>query len=104
MDKIKRFWEFCEEQDAERGLGDIDAQPNEEEALMKMAQMAINRHQERLLDFFHGLAKHDDDIKRILGEFRDKRNNYLPKDLRSDSNEDEKDVVAPSTADMSGPV
>ena len=53
MDKIKRFWEFCEERDSEKGLGDIDAQPNEEESLMKMAQMAINRHQERLLDFFH---------------------------------------------------
>jgi hypothetical protein len=103
MDKIKRFCEFCEERDMEQGLGDIDAQPNEEESLLKMAQLAINRHQERFLDFFHSLAKHDDDIRRILGEFRDKRSNYLPKDLRKGS-EEEKDIVAPNTADMSGPI
>ena len=104
MDKIKRFSEFCEERDDDQGLGSIDAMPNEDEMLLKLANMAISRHRERFLDFFNSLAKNDDDIKRLLGQFRDKRHNYLPNDLRRGSDTEEKDIVAPNTADMSGPV
>lgn len=102
MDKIKSFSQYCEqrdESDPDKGLGDIDAMPNEDELLLKIAKMAINRHQERLLDFFRVLGKNDDDIKRILGQFRDKRQNYLPMDLRKGSEREEKDVIAPNTVD-----
>lgn len=107
MDKFKRFSEFCgerEDQDDEKGLGDIDAMPNEDELLMKLSKLAIGRHQERFIDFFTTLARQDDDIKRMLGKYRDKRRDYLPNDLRKGSDQDEKDIVAPNTADMSGPV
>jgi len=108
MYKIKSFSQYCEDHEHEteddKGLGDIDAQPNEDELLLKLSQMAINRHQEKLIDFFTTLAKQDDDIKRLLGNYRDKRRDYLPQDLRAKSREDEKDVVAPNTADMSGPI
>lgn len=101
---MKSFSEFCEDRDEEKGLGDIDAMPDEDEILLKMAKMVIDRHQDRFLDFLGTLAKHDDDIKRILGKYRDKRRDYLPMDLRMGSREDEKDIVAPNTADMSGPI
>lgn len=107
MDKIKRFCEYCEDRDAEgeeKGLGDIDAMPDEDELLLKLSQLAINRHQERLVDFFSTLAKHDDDVKRLIGKYRDKRRDFLPKDLRRGSEEEDKDVVAPNSADMSGPI
>lgn len=104
MDKIKRFSEFCEERDSDKGLADIDAMPNEDEMLTKLSQFAISRHRERFIDFFTSLAKNDDDIKRTLGEYRDKRSNFLPNDLRKGSEGEEKDIVAPSTADMSGPL
>lgn len=107
MDKIKSFSEYCEEredQDEEKGLGDIDAMPNEDEILIKLAKIVISRHQERFVDFLSTLSKNDDDIKRILGNFRDKRRDYLPQDLRTGSDREDKDVVATSTADMSGPV
>lgn len=107
MDKIKSFSQYCEtrdEADPDKGLADIDAMPNEDELLLKIAKMAINRHQERLLEFFRVLGKNDDDIKRVLGQFRDKRKNYLPMDLRKGSEQEEKDVVAPNTADAAGAV
>jgi len=111
MDKFKRFSEFYDaradqdkDQEDEKGLGDIDAMPNEDELLMKLANLAISRHQERFIEFFTTLGRHDDDIKRMLGKYRDKRRDYLPNDLRKGSEEAEKDVVAPNTADMSGPV
>lgn len=106
MDKIKSFSKYVEDredQDDEKGLGDIDAMPNEDELLLKLAQLAISRHQERFIEFFSTLAKQDDDIKRLLGKYRDKRH-ALPNDLRKGSEQEEKDVVAPNTADMSGPV
>jgi hypothetical protein len=106
MDKFKRFSEFCADhdgQDDEKGLADIDAMPNEDELLMKIAQLAISRHQERFIEFFSTLARQDDDIKRMLGKYRDKRRD-LPNDLRKGSERDEKDIVAPNTADMSGPL
>ncbi len=78
--------------------------PNEDEMLMKLSQLAISRHQERLIDFFNTLAKHDDDIKNMLGKFRDKHRDYLPGDLRRNQEEEEKDIVAPNTADMDGPI
>lgn len=107
MDKIKSFLEYCEEREDnedEKGLADIDAMPNEDEILIKLAKMVISRHQERFIEFLNTLSKNDDDIKRILGNFRDKRRDYLPQDLRVGSDREDKDVVAPSTADMSGPV
>jgi hypothetical protein len=108
MDKIKSFSEFVEAREVgeedDQPLGDIDAMPNEDEMLMKLAQMAISRHQERLMDFFNTLARHDDDIKRILGKYRDKQRDFMPNDLRKGNNPEEKDIVAPSTADMSGPL
>jgi hypothetical protein len=109
MDKIKSFSQYCEDRDenaenADKGLADIDAMPNEDELLLKMAKMAINRHQDRFLEFFRTLGKNDDDIKRVLGQFRDKRRNYLPMDLRKGSEQEEKDVVAPNTADAAGAV
>lgn len=106
MDKIKSFSEFVEEredQDDDKPLGDIDAMPNEDEILNKLAQMAIDRHQERFVDFFMTLARTDEDIKRLVGKYRDKRH-VLPNDLRKGSELADKDVVAPNTADMSGPV
>ena len=106
MDKIKSFSEYCEErddQDEEKGLGDIDAMPNENEILMKLAKIVINRHQEIFIEFLNTLGKNDDDIKRILGNFKDKRRDYLPQDLRM-GGKDEKDIVAPNTADSSGPI
>jgi hypothetical protein len=108
MNKIKSFSEYYllreEEGEEEKALGDIDAMPNEDDMLLKLAKMAISRHQERIIEFFNSLAKHDDDIKNVLGKFRDKRSHYLPHDLRKGSEQEEKDVVAPSTADMSGPL
>jgi hypothetical protein len=103
---MKRFLDYYlmrEDKDDDKGLGDIDAMPNEDEFLMKLAKMAISRHQERLVDFFNALSKHDDDIKRLLGQYKDKRKNYLPQDLRIASKL-EKDIVAPSSADMNEPV
>ena len=104
MDKIKSFLQYCEDHDDDKGLADIDAMPNEEEFLLKLCRMAINRHQEKLIEFFTTLAKNDDDIKRILGKFKDKRRDYLPVDLRKGSEQEEKDIVAPNTADQSGPI
>ena len=109
MDKIKSFSQYCEDRDeneenSDKGLADIDAMPNEDELLLKIAKMAINRHEDRLLDFFRILSKNDDDIKKILGQFRDKRRNYLPMDLRKGSEQEEKDVIAPNTADAAGAI
>ncbi len=70
--------------------------------LLKLAKMSISRHQERMIEFFSSLAKHDDDMKNMLNKFKDKRRNYLPQDLRS-ANKD-KDIVVPSMADTGGPV
>ena len=105
MDKIKSFLQYCEDRDeVDKGLADIDAMPNEEELLLKLCKMAVNRHQEKLVEFLGALAKNDDDIKRILGKFKDKRRDYLPMDLRKGSEQDEKDIVAPNSADQSGPI
>jgi hypothetical protein len=105
MNKIKSFLEYCEnrDEDDDKGLADIDAMPNENELLLKLSHMAINRHQEKLIEFFTVLAKNDDDIKRILGKYRDKKRDYLPVDLRKGS-EQEKDIVAPNSADLSDPI
>ena len=103
IDKIKSFLEYCEDRDSDQGLADIDAMPNEDEMLLKLCQLAISRHQERLVDFFSKLAKQDEDIKRILSEYRDKRRSYLPQDLRRGS-EEEKDIIAPNAADSNGPI
>lgn len=100
---MKRFSEYYlkREQD-EKGLADIDAMPNEDEFLLKLAKMAISRHQEKIVDFFNTLAKHDDEMKNLLNKFKDKRRNYFPQDLRTATRE--KDIVVPSSADAGGPI
>lgn len=87
----------------EEGLADIDAMPNEDEMLLKVAKMAISRHQERVLEFFSALGKQDEDIRKVLNSYRDKRNSQRPHDLKVKSDAD-KDVVAPNQADMGSPV
>jgi hypothetical protein len=103
-DKMKRFSDYYKirEDEEDKGLGDIDAMPNEDEILLKLAKIAINRHQDRLIDFFKTISKHDEDIKTTLDRYVNKRQNYLPKDLRARDNQ-EKDIIAPNQADMSDP-
>ena len=98
---MKRFSDYYRIREDNQGLGDIDAMPNEDELLLKIAKLAINRHTPQLLDFFKTLSKNDDDIKRALGELRDKHNN-LPKDMKP--RRDDNDVVVPSLADGNGPI
>jgi hypothetical protein len=99
---MKSFLDYCKYRE-EEGLADIDAMPNEDEMLLKIAKMAISRHQERILEFFNALSRSDDDIKNLLNKYKDKRSSYSPHDLkvRSDA---EKDIVAPNSADMADPV
>ena len=102
MKSFSTYYKMREED--EKGLADIDAMPDEDEMLLKLAKMVISRHRERLIDFLNSLARHDDDIKNTLGKFRDKQRNYLPKDLRSGDEDREKDIIAPSAADTGGTV
>lgn len=106
---MKKFSDYClmkeeETKEDNKGLGDIDAEPNEDDMLLKMAKIAISRHPDRLIEFFRILARTDEDLKHIFDKYRDKRNNYLPKELRGGDPYREKDVIANHNSDMSDPI
>lgn len=99
MKTFSQYYTFREED--EKGLGDIGGTGDESELLLKVAKIAISNHKETVMDFFHALARNDENIKRILDKYSDSRNSnsqafrIAPRD---------KDVVAPNGADMQGPV
>lgn len=100
--KMKTFSQYYGlREEEEKGLADIGGTDGESELLLKVAKMAISNHKESIMDFFHALARNDENIKRILDKYTDSRSSnttawrVAPKD---------KDVVAPNSADMSGPI
>jgi len=100
--KMKTFSQYYiwREED-EKGLADIGGSGDESDLLFKVAKIAISNHKDKVLDFFHALARNDENIKRILGKYSDSR------DSRSQAFRiapQEKDVIAPNGADSSGPI
>jgi hypothetical protein len=100
--KMKTFSQYYQvREEDEQGLADMGGSGDESNLLLKVAKMAISNHKESTLDFFHALARNDENIRRILGKFTDSRNSnsqafrIAPKD---------KDIIAPNSADMQGPV
>ncbi len=107
MKRFLDYYRFREDEnqdhEPEKGLGDINAMPNDDEILIKLAKMAVSRHQERMIEFFSALSRHDDDIKRLLDKYKDNRRGYPINDTRPKGSDD-KDVIAPNQADMSDPI
>lgn len=83
---MKTFSKYYEEM----GLGDI-SNTDESEILNKIAEIAIRNHQDKVMQFFEFLSKHDESIKTELDKYKDKRNSYMPTD--------QKDVIIPNAAD-----
>jgi hypothetical protein len=96
------FRQYIREQDDLQGkpLGDIGANQSPNEILQHICNLAIENHQDELLNFFDQLAEKDEKIKEELDNF--KKGNpggSLPPGLGDDG----KDTVVPAGADgMSG--
>ena len=100
--KMKTFSQYYRlREQEEEGLGDIGSSSDESNLLLKVAKMAISNHKESTLDFFHALARNDENIKRILGKYSDSRDSSSQAFRIAPQ---EKDVIAPNSADMQGPL
>lgn len=102
--KMRTFSEYYDgRQGEEMGLGDVDAFPSEDKLLMKIAMMAIRNHNDKTMDFFASLSKHDENIRRVMSRYKDERNSVDPKTYKQKRHDNE-DIISPSTADAGDPM
>ncbi len=96
---MKKFSQFYTEREASIGLGDLSMHNlAPDETLLDVAKIAIKKHKEKTLEFFHRLAQDDTAIKNELNRYENDRRSY--RDKADDGKfEIEPDIIAPNNAD-----
>lgn len=95
---MKKFSQFYTEREASIGLGDLSMHNlTPDETLLDVAKIAIKKHKDKTLEFFHKLAEDDTTIKNELNRYKNDRRSY--KDKADPRYEIEPEIIAPSNAD-----
>lgn len=96
---MKKFSQFYTEREASIGLGDLSMHNlTPDETLLDVAKMAIKKHKDETLRFFHKLSQDDTAIKNELNRYNNDRRSY--KDKGDDGKyEIEPEIIAPNNSD-----
>jgi len=108
--KMKSFHQYLSEREQASptdtmgiGLGDMET-PSGDDALMRMAKIAVDDHRTDVLSFFQHLAAKDGRIEEELKDYHSSRKHgERPKGKSQyDGGHDNRDEVVPSSADSTG--